>query len=170
MGLGRGVDGDTRQPHNHLLPAAPAIHGGTEDLAEEVMATINSTVRFNCKATGHPVPAVSWLWNDVPVVAGPRHQLLEGGMVLQVSVLLDRVAVLGTQETLGGRDRALFPPQGGAALVLPQQLLGSGQPSGGLCSSLAGGEGGGRRHWQLHVCSRKPSRVSWEAFCPHRAG
>ncbi|XP_010139814.1 PREDICTED: hemicentin-2-like, partial [Buceros rhinoceros silvestris] len=66
---------------------APAIHGGTEDLAEEVMATINGTVHFNCKATGHPVPAVSWLWNDVPIVAGPRHQILEGGMVLQVAMV-----------------------------------------------------------------------------------
>ncbi|KAM8995979.1 hemicentin-2 isoform 2-T2 [Ara ararauna] len=66
---------------------APAILGATEDLAEEVMATINGTVRFKCEATGHPVPAVSWLWNDVPVVAGPRHQLLESGTVLQVAAV-----------------------------------------------------------------------------------
>ncbi|XP_065551612.1 hemicentin-2 [Lathamus discolor] len=66
---------------------APAIHGATEDLAEEVTATINGTVRFKCEATGHPVPAVSWLWNDAPVVAGPRHQLLESGTVLQVAAV-----------------------------------------------------------------------------------
>ncbi|KAM6117600.1 hemicentin-2 [Phoenicopterus ruber ruber] len=66
---------------------APAIRGGMEDLAEEVMATINGTVRFKCEATGHPVPAVSWLRNDVPIVASPRHQLLEGGRVLQVAAV-----------------------------------------------------------------------------------
>ncbi|XP_074779784.1 hemicentin-2 [Athene noctua] len=67
--------------------STPAIPGGMDDLAEEVTATINGTVRFTCEATGHPVPAVSWLWNDVPVVAGPRHQLLEGGTVLQVTAV-----------------------------------------------------------------------------------
>ncbi|KAM6400073.1 hemicentin-2 [Rhynochetos jubatus] len=66
---------------------APAIYGASEDLAEEVTATINGTVHFKCEATGHPVPVVSWLWNDVPVVVGPRHQLLEGGMVLQVAAV-----------------------------------------------------------------------------------
>ncbi|XP_009950773.1 PREDICTED: LOW QUALITY PROTEIN: hemicentin-2, partial [Leptosomus discolor] len=62
------------------------LHYELEDLAEEVTATINGTVHFKCDATGHPVPAVSWLWNDVPIVVGPRHQLLEGGTVLQVGV------------------------------------------------------------------------------------
>ncbi|XP_041262809.1 hemicentin-2 isoform X2 [Onychostruthus taczanowskii] len=66
---------------------APAIRGGTEDLVEEVTATINGTVRFECEATGHPEPTVSWLWNDLPIEAGPRHQLLEGGTVLQVAVV-----------------------------------------------------------------------------------
>lgn len=92
-GLGQGVDGGTWQPHNLLLPAAPAIRGGTEDLAEEVIATINSTVHFKCEASGHPVPMVSWLWNNIPVVVSPQHQFLEGGMVLQVGVTLGRVAV-----------------------------------------------------------------------------
>lgn len=111
-GLGWGVDGGTWQPYNRLLPAAPAIHGGTEDLAEEMTATINATVRFNCEASGHPAPTVSWLWNDVPVVGGPRHQLLEGGTVLQVGVPPDRVAVPGgTWETPGGGDGVFFPPQ-----------------------------------------------------------
>lgn len=59
------------------------------------MATINGTVHFKCEATGHPVPVVSWLWNDVPIVVSPRHQLLEGGTVLQVGVPLSRVAVPG---------------------------------------------------------------------------
>ncbi|XP_071430396.1 hemicentin-2 [Pithys albifrons albifrons] len=66
---------------------APAIHGGTEDLPEEVTATINGTVRFKCEATGHPEPTVSWFQNDDPIVVGPRHQLLEGGMVLQVAAV-----------------------------------------------------------------------------------
>ncbi|XP_039576204.1 hemicentin-2 [Passer montanus] len=66
---------------------APAIRGGTEDLVEEVTATINGTVRLECEATGHPEPTVSWLWNDLPIEAGPRHQLLEGGTVLQVAVV-----------------------------------------------------------------------------------
>ncbi|XP_071622127.1 hemicentin-2 isoform X2 [Heliangelus exortis] len=65
----------------------PAIHGDKVDLAEEVTATINGTARFKCEATGHPLPVVSWLWNDVPILAGPRHQLLEGGTVLQVAVV-----------------------------------------------------------------------------------
>ncbi|XP_051663785.1 hemicentin-2 [Manacus candei] len=67
--------------------AAPAIRGGPEDLPEEVMATVNGTVHFKCEATGHPEPAVSWLWNDVPIVTGPRHQILEGGTVLQVAAV-----------------------------------------------------------------------------------
>ncbi|XP_062361457.1 hemicentin-2 [Cinclus cinclus] len=66
---------------------APAIRGGTEDLVEEVTATINDTVRFECEATGHPEPTVFWLWNDLPIEAGPRHQLLEGGTVLQVALV-----------------------------------------------------------------------------------
>ncbi|KAM6193100.1 hemicentin-2 [Sarcoramphus papa] len=79
--------GQDRLHYQLEVLTAPAIHGGTEDLAEEVTATINSTVRFNCEATGHPVPVVSWLWNDVPIVVGPRHQLLEGGTVLQVAAV-----------------------------------------------------------------------------------
>ncbi|TRZ13268.1 hypothetical protein HGM15179_013842 [Zosterops borbonicus] len=66
---------------------APAIRGGTEDLVEEVTATVNGTVRFECEATGHPEPTVSWLWNDLPIEADPRHQLLEGGTVLQVALV-----------------------------------------------------------------------------------
>ncbi|XP_075295707.1 hemicentin-2 [Opisthocomus hoazin] len=79
--------GQDRRHYTLEVLAAPAIYGGTEDLAEEVTATINGTVHFKCEATGHPVPAVSWLWNDVPIVASPRHQLLEGGMVLQVAAV-----------------------------------------------------------------------------------
>ncbi|KAK2535167.1 Hmcn2 [Columba livia] len=76
--------------HRHYeleVLTAPTIHGDMEDLAEEVTATINATVHFKCEATGQPVPTVSWLWNDVPIVASPRHQLLEGGTVLQVAMV-----------------------------------------------------------------------------------
>ncbi|KAM6237533.1 hemicentin-2 [Spheniscus humboldti] len=79
--------GQDRLHYELEVLTAPAIHGGTEDLDKEVMATINGTVRFKCEATGHPVPVVSWLWNDVPIVVSPRHQLLEGGTVLQVAAL-----------------------------------------------------------------------------------
>ncbi|GAB0198482.1 hemicentin-2 [Grus japonensis] len=79
--------GQDRLHYELEVLTAPAIHGGAEDLAEEVMATVNGTVRFKCEATGHPVPMVSWLWNDVPIVASPRHQLLEGGTVLQVAAV-----------------------------------------------------------------------------------
>ena len=156
-GPGRGVDRGVWQPRNRLLPAAPAIHGGTEDLAEEVTATINGTVRFNCEATGHPAPAVSWLWNDVPIVVGPRHQLLEGGTVLQVGVCLGRVAVPaaaggGTGDT-GWRGRGTLPSprrrlpwssQVPRSLWDPQHLPSLGQLSAGLCSPFAGDCGGGR--------------------------
>ncbi|XP_065504896.1 hemicentin-2 isoform X1 [Caloenas nicobarica] len=73
--------------HRHYeleVLTAPTIRG---DTAEEVTATINGTVRLKCEATGQPVPTVSWLWNDVPIVASPRHQLLEGGTVLQVATV-----------------------------------------------------------------------------------
>lgn len=77
-------------------------------------ATINGTVQFECEATGHPEPTVSWLWNDVPIEAGPRHQLLEGGTVLQVGVPLSRwLCCVDTQETLNGGHGASFPPKGG---------------------------------------------------------
>ncbi|XP_042642365.1 hemicentin-2 [Tyto alba] len=79
--------GQDRLHYELEVLTAPAIGGGTEDLAEEVTATINDTIRFKCEATGHPVPAVSWLWNDAPVVIGPRHRLLEGGTVLQVAAV-----------------------------------------------------------------------------------
>ncbi|XP_026716212.1 hemicentin-2 [Athene cunicularia] len=79
--------GQDRLHYELEVLTTPAIPGGMDDLAEEVTATINGTIRFTCEATGHPVPAVSWLWNDVPVVAGPRHQLLEGGTVLQVTTV-----------------------------------------------------------------------------------
>ncbi|KAM9370790.1 LOW QUALITY PROTEIN: hemicentin-2 [Phaethornis superciliosus] len=74
--------------HYHLeVLTPPTIHGDRMEPAEEVTATINATVHFKCEATGHPLPVVSWLWNDVPIVLGPRHQLLEGGTVLQVAVV-----------------------------------------------------------------------------------
>ncbi|KAM9271186.1 hemicentin-2 [Morus bassanus] len=79
--------GQDRLHYELEVLTSPAIHGGTGDLAEEVTATINGTVRFKCEATGHPVPTVSWLWNDIPVVISPRHQLLEGGAVLQVAAV-----------------------------------------------------------------------------------
>ncbi|CAM9699604.1 unnamed protein product [Bubo scandiacus] len=81
------VAGQDRLHYELEVLTTPAIRGGTDDLAEEVAATINGTVRFKCEATGHPVPTVSWLWNDVPIVVGPRHQLLEGGTVLQVAAV-----------------------------------------------------------------------------------
>lgn len=111
---GAGAGARSRRRHgqhrNSLLPATPAIHGGTEDLAEEVTATINGTVQFKCEATGHPVPTVSWLWNNIPIAVSPRHQLLEGGTVLQVSVPLGRVALPG-QDTgdAGWRGWGTFP-------------------------------------------------------------
>ncbi|XP_039417870.1 hemicentin-2 [Corvus cornix cornix] len=76
--------GQDRLHYELEVLTAPAIRGGTEDLVEEVTATINGTVRFGCEATGHPEPTVSWLWNDLPIEAGPRYQLLEGGTILQV--------------------------------------------------------------------------------------
>ncbi|XP_072739134.1 hemicentin-2-like [Ciconia boyciana] len=79
--------GQDRLHYELEVLTAPAIHGGVEDLAEEVTATINGTVHFKCEATGHPVPTVTWLWNNVPVVVSPRHQLLEGGTVLQVAAV-----------------------------------------------------------------------------------
>ncbi|XP_008940595.1 PREDICTED: hemicentin-2-like, partial [Merops nubicus] len=63
------------------------LHYELENLAEEGTATVNGTICFKCEAAGHPVPTVSWLWNDIPIVAGPRHHLLEGGMVLQVTTV-----------------------------------------------------------------------------------
>ncbi|KAM7087896.1 LOW QUALITY PROTEIN: hemicentin-2 [Ciconia maguari] len=81
------VAGQDRLHYELEVLTAPAIHGGMEDLAEEVTATVNGTVHFKCEATGHPVPTVTWLWNNVPVVVSPRHQLLEGGTVLQVAAV-----------------------------------------------------------------------------------
>ncbi|KAM6110387.1 LOW QUALITY PROTEIN: hemicentin-2 [Pterocles gutturalis] len=79
--------GQDRLHYELEVLAAPAIHGDTEDLDEEVTATVNDTVSFKCEATGHPVPVVSWFWNDVPVALSPRHQLLEDGTILQVAAV-----------------------------------------------------------------------------------
>ncbi|XP_074968536.1 hemicentin-2 [Phalacrocorax aristotelis] len=79
--------GQDRLHYELEVLTSPAIHGGTGDLAEEVTATVNGSVRFKCEATGHPVPTVSWLWNDIPIMTSPRHQLLEGGTVLQVAAV-----------------------------------------------------------------------------------
>lgn len=126
MSTGRGeVDGDLWQPPDHPFPAAPTIHGDMEDLAEEVTATINATVHFKCEATGQPVPTVSWLWNDVPIVASPRHQLLEGGTVLQVGVPLSRAAVPGGDTAdAGQRGWDTLPSQ-----VLPSVEVPLGAPA-----------------------------------------
>ncbi|XP_061867610.1 hemicentin-2 [Colius striatus] len=82
-----GTAGHGRLHYELEVLAAPAIRRGTGALAEEVTAAINGTISFKCEATGHPLPLVSWLWNDVPIEVGPRHQLLEGGTVLQVAAL-----------------------------------------------------------------------------------
>lgn len=106
---------------------------------EEVTATINGTVRFECEATGHPEPTVSWLWNDLPIEAGPRHQLLEGGTVLQVGVPLSRQLCWGeTQETADGGDGAFFPPRGGCPGLtkVPREAPASPQLGAALSGAL----------------------------------
>lgn len=134
-GLGDTGGGGIQQPLTPLLPAAPAIHGAEEEQVEEVTATTNSTVRFECAASGHPVPAVSWLRDHVPIVASPRHQLLEGGTVLQVGVPVLR-------GWLCQGDRALFGPRGGGWLRTEPQWCQAGGPQWG-CAPLAGGRGRG---------------------------
>lgn len=112
---------------------------------EEVTATINGSVRFECEATGHPEPTVSWLWNDLPIEAGPRHQLLEGGTVLQVGAPLSSV---GERQRMEGVRHSFLPietvPVSPRSPWESQHLLSSGQPSVVLCSPSAGGDGGGR--------------------------
>ncbi|XP_068771088.1 hemicentin-2 [Struthio camelus] len=76
--------GEDRMHYELEVLTTPVIHGSMEDLVEEVTTTVNSTVRLKCEVIGNPAPVVSWLWNDAPIVAGPRHQLLEDGEVLQV--------------------------------------------------------------------------------------
>ncbi|XP_062447296.1 hemicentin-2 [Rhea pennata] len=76
--------GEDRMHYEFEVLTPPVIHGSMEDLVEEVTATANSTIHLKCEATANPAPAVSWFWNDVPIVAGPRHQFLEDGEVLQV--------------------------------------------------------------------------------------
>lgn len=88
-------------------------------------ATTNSTVRFECAASGHPVPAVSWLRDHVPIVASPRHQLLEGGTVLQVGVPMLR-------GWLCRGDRALYRPRGGAGCAPSPSGARLGVPSGAV--------------------------------------
>lgn len=89
-------------------------------------ATTNSTVRFECRASGRPVPAVSWLRDHVPIAASPRHQLLEGGTVLQVGVATLR-------GWLCRGDRALFsPPREGAGCAPSPSGAWLGVPSGAV--------------------------------------
>lgn len=114
---------------------------------EEVTATVNGTVRFECEATGHPEPTVSWLWNDLPIEADPRHQLLEGGTVLQVGVPLSRWLCWG--ETLDRGDGVFFPPKGGCPglnkvlMGVPASPPAQGSPQ---CSALLC-----RWHWWRRV-------------------
>ncbi|XP_054030144.1 hemicentin-2 [Dryobates pubescens] len=128
---------------------APAIHGGTEGLAEEVAAAVNGTARFECHATGQPVPSVSWLWNDAPVVADSRHRLLEGGMVLQVAMVgagdagsymcvaenpagsAEKHFALAVQEPPGSQDPQLemLDAEVGTSLILTCQVPGVPAPT-----------------------------------------
>lgn len=111
-------------------------------------ATVNGTVLFDCEATGHPEPTVSWLWNDVPIEAGPRHQLLEGGTVLQVGVPLGRwLCWGGTQEKADGGDGTFFPPEGGCSDLTKVPMGAPASPQLGaalrvLWSPSAGDNGG----------------------------
>ncbi|XP_010226739.1 PREDICTED: hemicentin-2-like, partial [Tinamus guttatus] len=61
--------GEDRMHYELEVLTAPIIHGSMEDHVEEVTITANSTLHLKCEATGNPAPAVSWLWNDVPVIA-----------------------------------------------------------------------------------------------------
>uniref|UniRef100_A0A8C5U7P8 Ig-like domain-containing protein n=1 Tax=Malurus cyaneus samueli TaxID=2593467 RepID=A0A8C5U7P8_9PASS len=109
--------GQDRLHYELEVLAAPAIRGDTEDLVEEVTATINGTARFECAATGHPEPSLAWLWNDIPIEAGPRHQLLEGGTVLQVGVPRAGGCVWEGHRTEDRGDGAFVPPKGGYPAV-----------------------------------------------------
>uniref|UniRef100_A0A8C4YSS1 Hemicentin-2 n=1 Tax=Gopherus evgoodei TaxID=1825980 RepID=A0A8C4YSS1_9SAUR len=68
-----------------LVLSAPVIQGNTEELVEEVTVIANSTAHMKCEVTGNPVPAITWLHNDLPVTTSPRHQLLEDGRLLRVA-------------------------------------------------------------------------------------
>ncbi|XP_030621020.1 hemicentin-1 [Chanos chanos] len=65
-----------------LVP--PVISGQSDEFMEEVGAVVNATVALRCDVTGMPTPAISWLRDGLPLISGPRHQILEDGRLLEI--------------------------------------------------------------------------------------
>ncbi|XP_072488817.1 hemicentin-2 isoform X3 [Notamacropus eugenii] len=91
-----------------LIP--PVIQGDPEELVEEVTVNANSTVSLQCQALGTPPPVISWLQNGLPLTTSSKHQALEDGQVLQVSVadVSDSASYMCVAENSAGSAEKLF--------------------------------------------------------------
>ncbi|XP_056668537.1 hemicentin-2 isoform X2 [Monodelphis domestica] len=93
-----------------LVLTPPVIQGDPEELVEEVTVNANSTVNLQCQALGTPTPVISWLRNGLPFIPSSKHQALEDGQVLQVSVAdaADSASYMCVAENSAGSSEKLF--------------------------------------------------------------
>ncbi|MGH0143069.1 UNVERIFIED_CONTAM: hypothetical protein FKN15_022424 [Acipenser sinensis] len=105
-----------------LLPVPPEIHDEAGDFVEEVGVVVNSTAQLRCKVSGSPAPAISWLKDGLPLYNSPRHQILEEGMLLQMTAvqLADTAAYVCLAENKVGSTERLYS----VTVQVPPRIVG----------------------------------------------
>ncbi|XP_030391159.1 hemicentin-2 isoform X3 [Gopherus evgoodei] len=135
-----------------LVLSAPVIQGNTEELVEEVTVIANSTAHMKCEVTGNPVPAITWLHNDLPVTTSPRHQLLEDGRLLRVASV--QVADTGSYVCVAENREGSTEKRFALTVLVPPRIAGANPESitAVVDSSLS---------LTCHVQSHPAAEITW---------
>ncbi|XP_041098662.1 hemicentin-1 isoform X2 [Polyodon spathula] len=102
--------GEDRMHYELVVLVPPVIHDEAGEFVEEVGVVVNSTAQLRCRVSGSPAPAISWLKDGLPLYNSPRHQILEEGMLLQITgvQLADTAAYVCLAENKVGSEERLY--------------------------------------------------------------
>ncbi|KAK6480953.1 hemicentin-1-like [Huso huso] len=114
--------GEDRMHYELVVLVPPEIHDEAGEFVEEVGVVVNSTAQLRCKVSGSPAPAISWLKDGLPLYNSPRHQILEEGMLLQMTAvqLTDTAAYVCLAENKVGSTERLYS----VTVQVPPRIVG----------------------------------------------
>ncbi|XP_066569261.1 hemicentin-1 isoform X1 [Amia ocellicauda] len=102
--------GEDRMHYELEVLVPPVILGQAEEFVDEVGVVVNATAQLRCEVSGSPTPAISWLRDGLPLYNSPRHQIMEDGKLLQISMVhtSDMAGYLCVAENKVGSSERLY--------------------------------------------------------------